>query len=595
MKKRKKRDRSNLKIFLILIVLVAVTLAGALFVKYAVSGLLLSSTTYAVSTGHEKNIVAGCAEKLSGLSCSRWTTCEDGERTRTCRDNSGCLPYSGHFVQAQTCSVDVKTGSITTGPAIAEFCDSDSKCEKNENYFMCPNDCESNAEDDVCNDKTDGLCDPDCGTYDKDCIQSPKATKFSPALSTNLSRFEQFTLKNLELGIKDRGKILFKDAVDVSGADLDSYVNIGYNLISINLERLPELNVSARITLYNLVYNDSAVLFNGHLCKDNCRIRSYRNGTLVFDVKETGTFRAEEKLLAEQQFGMAEKTLKQATKWSVLNTIIIIIIAVLILLGAFYAYFTNYYKKLIPKIERKPKGKKKQDKEPGDFKLRPTKDLIEIKPYPKVKEHKEKKPAIPIVVVKKKNQKVQTIKPKTIVVKRYTIKPKRKSKVLFPVSKLPKLKIPKDPYKEERLKREKAAKKRKETMKKKERAKKKKQAKKRTGKKHKRKETKRKIKAKKQKKAKKPAGKKSSKQSRRSKKKTAKTKAKASKKQTKKKRKAATRRTGKKKKTKKKQTKNRAGSNPAKKKNKNKTQKKTGKKKKKPGKKGTLDNKRYNS
>ncbi|MBW3013044.1 hypothetical protein KY340_02455 [Candidatus Woesearchaeota archaeon] len=468
MKKGKKSDRSKLKIFLIIIVIVALALGSAIFVKYAVSGLLLSSTTYAVSTELEKNIVTGCEKKLSELSCSRWTTCEDSKRTRTCKDGSGCLPYTGHFVQTQTCSVDIKTGSISTGPAIAEFCNSNSQCEEKENYFMCPNDCKPNAEDNVCNDKTDGLCDPDCGTNDLDCVQRPIASKFSPELSTNLSSFDSFTLKNLELGIKDRGSILFKEAVDISGADLDRHVNIGYNLISVNLEKLPALNVSARITLYNLVFNETAILFDGQLCRD-CKIKSYKNGTLVFDVKQIGTFRAEEKQLAMQQFGKIDQAMKSATKWSVLYTVLIIIVAALILIGALYAYYSNFYKKLIPKLEKRTKQKTKQEKEPEDFKLRPTKDLMDIKPFPKIKEQKKKELAIPIVVVKKKTQKVQTIKPKTIVVQRVSM-PKHKSKVLYPVSRLPKFKVPKDPYKEERLMRERAAKKRLETMRKKEKA-----------------------------------------------------------------------------------------------------------------------------
>jgi hypothetical protein len=379
------------------------------------------------------------------------------------------LPYSGHFVQTQTCSVDIKTGSISTGPAIAEFCNSNNQCEENENYFMCPNDCKANAEDKVCNDKADGLCDPDCGDNDPDCVQRPIASKFSPELSTNLSSFDSFMLKNLELGIKDRGSVLFKEAVDISGADLDRHVNIGYNLISVNLEKLPALNVSARITLYNLVFNETAILFDGQLCKD-CKIKSYKNGTLVFDVKQLGTFRAEEKVLAMQQFGKIDQAMKSATRWTVMYTILIIIVAALILIGALYAYYSNFYKKLIPKLEKRTKEKTKQEKEPEDFKLRPTKDLIDIKPFPKIKEQKKKELAIPIVVVKKKTQKVQTIKPKTIVVQRVSI-PKHKSKVLYPVSRLPKFKVPKDPYKEERLMREKAAKKRLETMKKNERKK----------------------------------------------------------------------------------------------------------------------------
>jgi hypothetical protein len=492
MRKGKKKDRGKLKVFLIIAIIVIIALSSAFFVKFAVSG-LITGTTYAVKTDIDERVMEGCEQKIADMKCSRWTSCVEGKRSRTCRDLSGCLPYSGHFVEMQDCSVDIKTGSIETGPIIADFCDSDNKCEDNENYILCPKDCSANGKDNLCNDKENGICDPDCGSYDKDCIKFPKATKFSPELSTNFSEFDSFILKNLELGIKEKGTILFKDVVDVSGADLDRHVNINHNMVNVNVKELPELNASARITLFNIVFNETAILFNGKLCKE-CKIKKFKNGTLIFDVKQMGSYRAEDKKIAEEQFGAHTA---KVGGWSLFNTIIIILISILILAGAVYAYMNNYNKKLIKKVEKNKlmpkigrklfkmeKEEKKQTKEIG---LRP-KQLVTIKPFPKIKPRKEKKPAIPIIVVKKKKQKIQKVKPKTIVVKRLTIKPRRsKSKVMFPVSKLPKLKIPKDPYKEERLARQRAAKKRLATMKK--NAKKKKTTKKKT----KKKTTKRKV------------------------------------------------------------------------------------------------------
>jgi len=500
MRKGKKKDRGKLKIFLIIAIIIIVALSTAFLVKFAVTG-LLAGTTYAVKTDIDDHIVQGCEQKLADMTCSRWTSCVDGKRSRTCRDESGCLEYSGHFVEEQTCTVDVKTGSISTGPIIAEFCNSNNECEDKENYILCPKDCSANGKDNLCNDKENGICDPDCGPYDKDCIKFPKATKFTPELSTNFSQFDSFILKNMELGIEGKGTILFKDVVDVSGADLDRHVNINYNLVNVNVKELPELNASARITLFNIVFNETAILFNGKLC-DECNIKKFKNGTLIFDVKQMGSYRAEDKRIAEEQFG-AHVT--KVGGWTLFNTIVIILISILILAGAVYAYMNNYNKKLMKKVEKNklmPKiGKKlfkikKEEIQPKEIGLRP-KQLVEIKPFPKVKEHKEKKPAIPIVVVKKHKQKVQKVKPKTIVVKRLTIKPKRsRSKVMFPVSKLPKLKIPKDPYKEERLAKQRAAKKRLQTIKK---NKKKKTTKGKTTRKKttKKKTTKRKVKKKK--------------------------------------------------------------------------------------------------
>lgn len=49
-------------------------------------------------------------------------------------------------------------------------CNSDGLCKSNEDYFSCFSDCHAGNVDDVCVlNLTDGICDPDCGSYDIDC------------------------------------------------------------------------------------------------------------------------------------------------------------------------------------------------------------------------------------------------------------------------------------------------------------------------------------------------------------------------------------------------------------------------------------------
>jgi hypothetical protein len=53
---------------------------------------------------------------------------------------------------------------------IQVMCNNNGKCESGENYLNCPADCNTGAEDGVCNAISDGMCDKDCEQgLDKDC------------------------------------------------------------------------------------------------------------------------------------------------------------------------------------------------------------------------------------------------------------------------------------------------------------------------------------------------------------------------------------------------------------------------------------------
>ncbi len=76
---------------------------------------------------------------------------------------------------------------------------------------------------------------------------------------TALSTDETKRLEGFVLDIPEAGTIVFLEPVDLSSsetkqklANLDNYVEIKRGLVYLDAERLPELNKSARVTLYNL-------------------------------------------------------------------------------------------------------------------------------------------------------------------------------------------------------------------------------------------------------------------------------------------------------------------------------------------------------
>jgi len=68
--------------------------------------------------------------------------------------------------------IEVSHGSdVIFSYQIPEFCNFNSICEENENYYSCPDDCDKSGEDDICQAEYDGICDPDCiNGIDPDCF-----------------------------------------------------------------------------------------------------------------------------------------------------------------------------------------------------------------------------------------------------------------------------------------------------------------------------------------------------------------------------------------------------------------------------------------
>lgn len=124
--------------------------------------------------------------------------------------------------------------------------------------------------------------------------------------STDFLDYSYEELQNLsDLIIHDsnRGKIKFNEAINITKdsnpsdnvLDLNSYTNISYNKIEINTTALPNFNKPATLYLYNLTFTNPKIARDGIVCPETiCKIVSYSNGVLVFNVTGFSAYSAEE-------------------------------------------------------------------------------------------------------------------------------------------------------------------------------------------------------------------------------------------------------------------------------------------------------------
>ena len=96
---------------------------------------------------------------------------------------------------------------------------------------------------------------------------------------------DKTNITNLTLEKINLGRIDFLQSVNVSGSNLNTYVIISDNFISIDSNNLQGLNKSANLSLYNLNFNYTPVIMkDGIKCGNLCSTISYGNGTLKFNV-----------------------------------------------------------------------------------------------------------------------------------------------------------------------------------------------------------------------------------------------------------------------------------------------------------------------
>ncbi|MCK5449541.1 hypothetical protein KAI32_01625 [Candidatus Pacearchaeota archaeon] len=121
----------------------------------------------------------------------------------------------------------------------------------------------------------------------------------------NLSTYEELqTLDDIVLEHSDYGKIVFNETINVTDdrdtidnlIDLDANTNISSNYIYINSIELPNLNIPATISFYNLTFSDPRILIGGEVCSSViCEIVNYSEGVLTFNIQQfSGAYSVEE-------------------------------------------------------------------------------------------------------------------------------------------------------------------------------------------------------------------------------------------------------------------------------------------------------------
>jgi len=99
--------------------------------------------------------------------------------------------------------------------------------------------------------------------------------------------------ENFSLGKKGTGKINFLGTVNLSNCEnMEDYIIMDKNFISIDSEKISELNKSAEVTFYGLEFKNPIILQDGKPCKD-CQVLN--NGQeLIFRVSHFSNYSATE-------------------------------------------------------------------------------------------------------------------------------------------------------------------------------------------------------------------------------------------------------------------------------------------------------------
>ena len=141
--------------------------------------------------------------------------------------------------------------------------------------------------------------------WDVTVSRAPILSTFDGSTTFNVTSMNNSQLASVSNFILERSgvaRIVFTQPVDLRDAvDFDNLVIMQNNLVGIDTAALPELNRSARITLFNVNVNSPVILFNGGFTAntsavtgvcDFCTIISSANNQIVFDATHFTTFMA---------------------------------------------------------------------------------------------------------------------------------------------------------------------------------------------------------------------------------------------------------------------------------------------------------------
>ena len=114
--------------------------------------------------------------------------------------------------------------------------------------------------------------------------------------TTDFSNLDGDNITNITLEKIEYGKIEFFGSINITRTiNIDAYTNITSNSIAVDTTNLPELNVPAIVTFYNLTFINPRVLKDGSTCSDSiCKIINYSNSTIIFNVTGFSKYTVEE-------------------------------------------------------------------------------------------------------------------------------------------------------------------------------------------------------------------------------------------------------------------------------------------------------------
>ena len=123
--------------------------------------------------------------------------------------------------------------------------------------------------------------------------------------TTDFSKLDFDNISNLILEKSVFGKIEFRGKINITRAvSIDSYTNLSSNRFYVDTSGLPELNVSAIITFYNLSIANPRILRDGIPCPDTvCRIINTTASTVTFNVTGFSEYTVEEAPVASTSSG----------------------------------------------------------------------------------------------------------------------------------------------------------------------------------------------------------------------------------------------------------------------------------------------------
>ncbi len=120
-------------------------------------------------------------------------------------------------------------------------------------------------------------------------------TEFDNKETTNFSKMTEKQLEAVDdvvIAEPEAGVIEFKeDNLNLTGTNLDEAIEIKYNFIEVDVEEVPELNVSATLTIYNVPYDNPVVYMDGSPCPaDICTNIIFDTENITFDVPHFTNF-----------------------------------------------------------------------------------------------------------------------------------------------------------------------------------------------------------------------------------------------------------------------------------------------------------------